>query len=74
MTRSPSRESRRSPPSVPGRPRATRCLVDCRASAMITLDDAPDDVTWTDGGTLKRSAGFLKRTTDMAADDGEHAV
>jgi hypothetical protein len=38
-SRSPSRESRRSPPSRKG-------------SAIITFDFASDDVTWTDGGTL----------------------
>jgi hypothetical protein len=27
----------------------TRCLIDCRASPMIILDHASDDVTWTDG-------------------------
>jgi hypothetical protein len=34
---------------------------------MIILDDASDDATLTDGGTLKRSAEFFKRTTDMAS-------
>jgi hypothetical protein len=41
---------------------------------MITLDNASDGVTWTDGGTLERHAELLKRTTDMAAGEAEHAV
>jgi hypothetical protein len=41
---------------------------------MITLDDASDDVAWTGGGTLDRYAEFSKRGTDMAAEEGEHAV
>jgi hypothetical protein len=48
--------------------------VDCWASAMTILDYESDDVTWTDGGTLKRSAEFFKRTTDRATGEGERAV
>jgi hypothetical protein len=34
---------------------------------------APDDVTWSHVGTLEHYAELLKRITDMAFDEGEHA-
>jgi hypothetical protein len=35
---------------------------------------APDDVTWGDVGTLEHHAELLKRITDMAFNEGEHAA
>ena len=43
-----------------------RMLTRLPALRMVTLDDAPDDVTWTNGGKLDH-AEFLKRSTDMAS-------
>jgi hypothetical protein len=34
---------------------------------------APDDVTWGHVGTLENYADLLKRITDMAFNEGEHA-
>jgi hypothetical protein len=34
---------------------------------------APDEVTWAHVGTLEHYAGLLKRITDMAFNEGEHA-
>jgi hypothetical protein len=33
----------------------------------------PDEVTWGDVGTLEHYAKLLKRSTDMAFNEGEHA-
>jgi hypothetical protein len=37
------------------------------------FDYAPDDVTWSHVGTLEHYAELLKRITDMAFNEGEHA-
>jgi hypothetical protein len=34
----------------------------------------PDDVTWSHVGTLEHYAELLKRITDMAFNEGEHAA
>ena len=35
---------------------------------------APDEVTWAHVGTLEHYADLLKRITDMAFNEGEHAA
>jgi len=35
---------------------------------------APDEITWSHVGTLEHYAGLLKRITDMAFSEGEHAA
>ena len=35
---------------------------------------APDEVTWGDVGTLEHHAELLKRITDIAFNEGEHAA
>ena len=35
---------------------------------------APDEVTWSDVGSLEHYAELLKRITDSAFDEGEHAA
>ena len=35
---------------------------------------APDEVTWSHVGTLEHYAALLKRITDMAFNEGEHAA
>jgi hypothetical protein len=35
---------------------------------------SPDEVTWAHVGTLEHYAGLLKRITDMAFNEGEHAA
>jgi hypothetical protein len=37
------------------------------------FDYAPDDVTWSHVGTLEHYAELLKRITDMAFHEGDHA-
>ena len=58
----------------------------CRKSEIDTMlarlrvlsDDhfgyAPDEVTWAHVGTLEHYADLLKRITDMAFNEGEHAA
>ena len=35
---------------------------------------APDEITWSHVGTLEHYAALLKRITDMAFNEGEHAA
>ena len=63
---------------MPGRLRAgkaesTRCSASSRRSATNTLGTAPDEVTWGHVGSLEQHAELLKRITDMAFNEGEHA-
>ena len=37
------------------------------------FDTHPDEVSWGDVGTLEHHAGLLKRITDSAFGEGEHA-
>ena len=55
------------------RPRSTRCSVGSRRSATITSGHSPDEVAWAHVGTLGHYAGLLKRVTDSAFQEGEHA-
>ena len=48
----------------------TRCS---RRSATSTSGTAPDEVTWDHVGTLEHHVELLKRITDMAFHEGEHA-
>jgi hypothetical protein len=61
------------PPLLLERPKSTPCLNDSRRSATI-ISVAPDEVTWGDVGTLEHHAELLKRITDMAFREGEHAA
>ena len=48
------------------------------ARLRVLSDDqfgyAPDEVTWGHVGTLEHYADLLKRITDMAFNEGEHAA
>jgi hypothetical protein len=52
--------------------------IDTMLSRLQALSDdhfgvAPDEVTWGDVGSLEHHAELLKRITDMACNEGEHA-
>ena len=52
--------------------------IDAMLTRLRALSDdhfgvAPDEVTWGDVGTLEHYAKLLKRSTDMAFNEGEHA-
>jgi hypothetical protein len=53
--------------------------IDTMLSRLQTLSDehfgvAADEVTWGDVGSLGHHAELLKRITDMAFNEGEHAT
>jgi hypothetical protein len=53
--------------------------VDSRLTRLQALSDnhfnySPDEITWGHVGTLEHYAGFLKRITDSAFHEGEHAA
>ena len=53
--------------------------VDTMLPRLQTLSDdhfgySPDEVTWPHVGTLEHYADLLKRITDMAFNEGEHAA
>jgi hypothetical protein len=53
--------------------------IDAMLARVQTLSDehfgvAPDEVTWGHVGTLEHHAELLKRTTDMAFNEGEHSA
>ena len=62
------------PPSCRGKPRSTRCSAGSRRSATSTSTYSPDEVTWGHVGTLGYYAELLKRVTDSAFKEGEHAA
>jgi hypothetical protein len=52
--------------------------IDAMLTRLQALSDdhfsiAPDEVTWGDVGSLEYHAELLKRITDMACNEGEHA-
>jgi hypothetical protein len=52
--------------------------IDAMLTRLQALSDdhfgyAPDDVTWSHVGTLEHYAELLKRITDSAFNEGEHA-
>jgi hypothetical protein len=52
--------------------------IDAMLTRLQTLSDdhfgyAPEDVTWSHVGALEHYAELLKRITDMALKEGEHA-
>jgi hypothetical protein len=52
--------------------------IDAMLTRLQTLSDdhfgyAPDDVTWSHVGTLEHYAELLRRITDSAFKEGEHA-
>jgi hypothetical protein len=52
--------------------------IDAMLTRLQALSDdhfgcAPDDLTWAHVGTLEHYADLLKRLTDMAFNEGEHA-
>ena len=52
--------------------------VDAMLTQLQALSDdhfghSPDDITWSHVGTLEHYAELLKRITDMAFNEGEHA-
>jgi len=53
--------------------------IDAMLTRLWALSDdhfgyAPDDVTWSHVGTLEHHAELLKRITDQAFHEGEHAA
>ena len=53
--------------------------IDTMLARLQALSDdhfgyAPDEVTWAHVGTLEHYADLLKRMTDMAFNEGEHAA
>ena len=53
--------------------------IDTMLARLRALSDdhfgyAPDEVTWAHVGTLEHYADLLKRITDMAFNEGEHAA
>ena len=58
---------------------ARKAEIDAMLTRLQTLSDdhfdvAPDEVTWGHVGTLGHYAELLKRITDMAFHEGEHAA
>ena len=58
---------------------ARKAEIDTMLQRFQALSDdhfgvAPDEVTWGDVGTLEHHAELLKRITDMAFNEGEHAA
>ena len=49
-------------------------LARLRALSADHFGYAPDEVTWAHVGTLEHYADLLKRITDMAFNEGEHAA
>jgi hypothetical protein len=58
---------------------ARKAEIDAMLTRLQALSDehfgyAPDEVTWAHVGTLEHYAELLKRITDMAFKEGEHAA
>jgi hypothetical protein len=58
---------------------ARKAEIDAMLTRIQALSDdhfgvAPDEVTWGDVGNLGHYAELLKRITDMAFNEGEHAA
>jgi hypothetical protein len=49
-------------------------LARLRALSADHFGYAPDEVTWSHVGSLEHYADLLKRITDMAFNEGEHAA
>ena len=55
-----------------------KAQIDIMLTRLQTLSDdhfgyAPDDITWSDVGSLEHYASLLKRITDSAFNEGEYA-
>jgi len=58
---------------------ARKAEIDAMLTRILALSNdhfgvAPDEVTWGDVGSLGHHAELLKRITDMAFNEGEHAA
>jgi hypothetical protein len=58
---------------------STKAEIDTMLARLQTLGEdhfgyAPDEVTWAHVGTLEHYADLLKRVTDMAFNEREHAA
>ena len=58
---------------------AKKAEIDLMLTRLGALSDehfgvTPDEVTWGDVGTLEHHSDLLKRITDMAFHEGEHAA
>ena len=58
---------------------AKKAEIDAMLQRLQALSDdhfgaAPEEVTWGDVGSLEHYAELLKRITDMAFNEGEHAA
>ena len=58
---------------------AKKAEIDLMLTRLGALSDdhfgvAPDEITWGDVGSLEHHADLLKRITDMAFNEGEHAA
>jgi hypothetical protein len=49
-------------------------LARLRGLSAVHFGYAPEEVTWAHVGTLEHYADLLKRITDMAFNEGEHAA
>ena len=61
------------PPSCRRRPRSTRCSARLQALSDDHFNYSPDEISWDHVGTLGYYAELLKRVTDSAFHEGEHA-
>jgi hypothetical protein len=57
---------------------ARKAEIDAMLARLQTLSEShfgldPEDVTWSEVGTLERYASLLKQLTDQAFHEGEHA-
>ena len=63
---------------VPARPEVNQAEIDEMLAQLQTLSDDhfnahPDEINWGHVGTLEHYASLLKRITDSAFSEGEHA-
>jgi hypothetical protein len=62
------------PPFVQKRAEVDAMLVRLQVLSDDHFGYAPDEVTWSHVGSLEQYAELLKRTTDSAFKEGEHAA
>ena len=58
---------------------STKAEIDAMLTRLQALSDdhfgySPDEITWAHVGTLEHYGELLKRITDMAFNEGEHAA
>ena len=73
-SRSSDQTKMRWPRSSPKKAEIDTMLARLQALSDDHFGYAPDEVTWSHVGTLEHYADLLKRITDMAFNEGEHAA